>query len=204
MVYHPFTFGWILGEVLQRVGGRSVGQFLRHEIAEPLGVTSMYMGVPAEIEPMVAYLEENLTGPALPDESDPSRSQLGPWMNRRDARMACVPGANATMSARAVARHYAALLPGGAEGVQLLPTKRVRQAMEPQFPTGTREEPCTRGLGYIIGEEGMPTWFGHAGYGGANGFADARIGMAVGITRNLFSPNDLNGRVGPLLKEAFE
>ena len=204
MVYHPFTFGWLLGEVLQRADGRTVAQFLREEIAKPLGVTTMYFGVPAELEPTVAYLEENLTGPPLTDADDPSSSQLGPWMDRADARIACIPGANGIMNARAVARHYAALLPGGAEGIELLPPERVRQALELQFSTGAREEACGRGLGYIMGEEGMPTWFGHPGYGGSNGIANGRIGVAFGIARNLFSGGDLGGKVGALLKEAFE
>jgi CubicO group peptidase (beta-lactamase class C family) len=203
MAYHPFTFGWLLGEVLRRADGRPVPQFLREEIAGPLGVT-MFMGVPSELEPEVAFLEETFTGPAPTDADDPTKGPLGLWMNRRDARMACVPGANGIMSARAIARHYAALLPGGAEGFELLPPGRVLLAMQEQFPTGVKEEPAVRGLGYGMGEGGMPTWFGHPGYGGANGFADARIGMAVGMTRNLFSPHDLGGKVGALLKEAFE
>jgi CubicO group peptidase (beta-lactamase class C family) len=204
MTYHPFTFGWLLGEVLRRADGRAVAQFLREEIAGPLGVKSMYFGVPAEIEPLVAHLEENLTGAPLEESADPSSSQLGPWMNRADAHMACIPGANGIMNARSVARHYAALLPGGAEGLELLPPKRVLMALEEQFPTGAKTEPATRGLGYIMGEGGMPTWFSHPGYGGANGLADARIGMAFGITRNLFSPHDLGGKIGAVLKEEFE
>jgi CubicO group peptidase (beta-lactamase class C family) len=204
MAYHPFTFGWLLGEVLQRADGRTVAQFLREEIAGPLEVTTMYFGVPGDLEPEVAILEENLTGPPLAESADPSSSQLGPWMNRRDARMACIPGANGIMNARAVARHYAALLPGGVEGLELLPPKRVLIATEEQFPTGAKEEPVARALGYMIGEGGMPTWFCHPGYGGSNGLADARIGMAFGMTRNLFSPHDLGGKVGALLKEAFE
>jgi len=35
--YHAFTFGWLVGEVVRRVSGKSLGTFFREEVAEPLG-----------------------------------------------------------------------------------------------------------------------------------------------------------------------
>lgn len=44
--YHATTFGWLVGEVIRRVSGKSVGTYLHEEIAEPLGA-SFYIGLPA-------------------------------------------------------------------------------------------------------------------------------------------------------------
>ena len=43
--YHMVTFGFILGEVVRRVTGRTIGQYLRTEIAEPLGI-DVHIGLP--------------------------------------------------------------------------------------------------------------------------------------------------------------
>lgn len=53
--YHALTYGWLAGEVLRRIDGRTVGQFVREEIAGPLGV-EMYIGLPTEHAPRVSPL----------------------------------------------------------------------------------------------------------------------------------------------------
>ena len=53
--YHATTFGWLVGEVIRRVSGKSVGTYLRDEIAAPLGA-EFYIGLPAAQEPRVARL----------------------------------------------------------------------------------------------------------------------------------------------------
>lgn len=53
--YHATTFGWLVGEVVRRVSGRSLGTFLRQEVAEPLGA-ELHVGLPAELEGRVATL----------------------------------------------------------------------------------------------------------------------------------------------------
>ena len=44
--YHGRTFGWLVGEVIRRVSGRSVGTFFAEEIAAPAGL-DFYIGLPA-------------------------------------------------------------------------------------------------------------------------------------------------------------
>ncbi|MET0284268.1 MAG: serine hydrolase domain-containing protein [Polyangiales bacterium] len=46
--YHALTYGHLIGEIVRRVSGKSVGQFVREEIAEPLGLKDFYFGAPAE------------------------------------------------------------------------------------------------------------------------------------------------------------
>ncbi len=53
--YHAVTFGYLVGEVVRRISGRSLGTYFREEIAGPLGA-DWYIGLPAELEPRVARL----------------------------------------------------------------------------------------------------------------------------------------------------
>jgi len=62
--YHGFTFGWLVGEVVRRVSGKSLGTFFREEVAEPLGL-DFWMSLPEALEDRVA--------PIIPaDPPDPS------------------------------------------------------------------------------------------------------------------------------------
>ncbi len=55
--YHSVTFGWILGEVARRADGRSIAQIVQDDICRPLGITSLYLGIPATVEASVATIE---------------------------------------------------------------------------------------------------------------------------------------------------
>jgi CubicO group peptidase (beta-lactamase class C family) len=60
--YHAVTFGYLVGEVVRRISGRSLGTYFREEIAGPLGA-DWYIGLPAELEPRVARLVPFAAGP---------------------------------------------------------------------------------------------------------------------------------------------
>jgi CubicO group peptidase (beta-lactamase class C family) len=51
--YHALTFGFLVGELVRRVSGRSLGTFFREEVAEPLGL-DFWIGLPEDVEPRVA------------------------------------------------------------------------------------------------------------------------------------------------------
>lgn len=53
--YHAVTFGWLVGEVVRRITGRSLGTYLAEEIMAPLG-GAFFVGLPAELEGRVAPL----------------------------------------------------------------------------------------------------------------------------------------------------
>jgi CubicO group peptidase (beta-lactamase class C family) len=53
--YHATTYGWLVGEVVRRISGRSIGTYLAEEIAGPLGA-DFHIGLPADDEPRVARL----------------------------------------------------------------------------------------------------------------------------------------------------
>jgi CubicO group peptidase (beta-lactamase class C family) len=217
LAYHAMTYGWLLGEFIRRVDSRPFAQFVREEIAAPLGVTdSLYFGLPDSEVPRVVTLER--IPPATPVEPPPPdpaiprwRGPLEEWMNQPDVRRACIPGSNGIMTARAIARHYAALLPGGVDGVELLPPDRIREATTLQLPRPEPQEgfPFLFSLGYM---QGSPTIgigpetsaFGHGGYGGSHGYANPARGFAVGITKNRFYDNDTTPtRILATLVECF-
>ncbi len=128
--YHALTYGWILGEVARRVDGRPFGQLIQDEICTPLGITSLFVGLPAAVEDRVAPLEVSPDAVAsLAELPSSSADPLSPAMlslravppallplhtvfNREDVRRACIPAAGGIMNARALARHYAALASG--------------------------------------------------------------------------------------------
>jgi len=214
--YHPVTYGWILGEVARRVDGRHFQPFVDEEICEPLGISTMFAGIPARLESRVAHLEEfwdpappTATPPPPPNPAEQGvpvfMNPLADWMNRSDARRACIPASNGIMNARAIARHYAALLPGGVDGIELLCPERLQLATQLQIPGEGFVEGTTprKGLGYGLGDGGSVTGFGHGGYGGSAGYGNSPYRLAVGVTRNRFSNHDLAGAVAKEIREAL-
>jgi CubicO group peptidase (beta-lactamase class C family) len=55
-VYHSITFGYLVGELIRRVSGKSVGTFFADEVAGPLGLNA-WIGLPEEQEAKVARIE---------------------------------------------------------------------------------------------------------------------------------------------------
>ena len=157
MEYHAMTYGWIVGEVARRVDGRPFTQLLEEEICRPLGVDTMFVGIPDEVEDRVAILEEYGIDPQPPEDGRPQSvpASLGPlhaWMNRPDVRRACIPASNGIMNAHAIARHYAALLPGGVDGIQLLPPDRVKLATALQKPDHPQGEDYPKDWGLVLSD----------------------------------------------------
>ena len=138
--YHAFTFGFLVGEVVRRVSGRSLGTFFRDEVARPLGL-EFWIGLPAEQEPRVAPTipaDPPQPGESLPSFyqrafADPSSVQglavfntggylLTPGESDSRAAHAAEMGAvGGITNARSLARMYQPLANGGAiDGVRLV------------------------------------------------------------------------------------
>ncbi len=204
--YHALNYGWILGEVLRRIDGRPIAQFLQDEVCEPLEISGMYFGVPAEEEHRVATLK-NAPGQAQLDLSlTPSLSDPAGAMNRPEVRRASIPGAGAIVNARSLARHYA-MLAGGGEfgGVTLLSRACVAAASAPQpeddgLPASSNQIRWWHGhsLGYTLGggpgpRTRRPAAFGYEGVG-TLGYADPSRRFAFAFLKNLLdlSPDEMN------------
>lgn len=204
--YHVRSYGWILGEVVRRVMGRTLGQVFAEEVAEPLGL-DLWIGLPEAEAPRVARLygppedtdakairaREKFMGPG----TELGRALNGPsnlfsygdmW-NARALQAAEMPSSNAIGTARSLARCYAATL-DPVDGVRLLAPETLVAATVTQVegPDRIILLPTCFALGFakvpMLGEACSESAFGHPGAGGSLGFADPRQGLAFGYVMN--------------------
>lgn len=135
LAYHPLTYGWLCGELVRRIDGRSIGRFLADEIAGPLGLEA-WIGVPDEVHGRVARLRLGETWSAPTDVDDPVAQLVYGNPPRRFEeplpanipayRAAEVPASNGIATARSLARLYACLAFGGQiDGVRVLAEESV-------------------------------------------------------------------------------
>ena len=203
--YHAFTFGWLVGEVVRRITGKSLGTYWREEVAEPLGL-DCHIGLAAEHDARVA--EFIPIPPSLPDLEQELAKNAGPMvqkafnnppktvadMNTIAWRRAEIPAGNAHTNARALARVYGALAcKGEVDGVQVLSPGSIARARTEQAsgPDAVLFGlPSRFGLGFFLPLEGMASWspsasaFGHPGAGGSLGFADPEARVGFGYVMN--------------------
>ncbi|MBT2518207.1 beta-lactamase family protein [Streptomyces sp. ISL-90] len=208
--YHAGTFGHLLGEFVRRATGKTISQVLAEEIGAPLGIEDeLRFGVPAAELQRVAVLENDPQGHAifasLPDEFPlfaAAPRQVVPdadFGNRADVLTADLPY-QGTLSARAIARMYAALL-DDVDGVRLVAPARLAE-MSTLATAGFIDEmtggPSVWSLGYCVGwpgtsaAEDFPTMFGMVGIGGSGAHADRATGVSVAVTKNRFNPVDMS------------
>jgi CubicO group peptidase (beta-lactamase class C family) len=200
--YHAITWGYIVGEIIRRASGKPIPQALREEVAEPLGVTNeLFFAVPAAERSRVARLEDAPGGEEMFGELPPDSPihKLGPDLTAADANCSEVLGANilagGTVTARAVARMYAALL-GEVDGVRLISPERLREVSAVAM-SGTDQIfgfPTSWGLGYAIGQfmsnaHETQHVFGVGGIGGSHAYADTRTGTTFALTKNWLTPS---------------
>ena len=204
--YHFRTYGWILGEVVRRVTGKTLGTFFADEIATPLGL-DFWIGLPESEEARVAAL---VPPPPLPPGDARAffdrlmapgtllaRAMTGPsnlfhydemW-NRRPLHAAEMPSSNGIATAHALARAYAALA-GEVDGIRLLAPETVGAAREVRSdgPDAVLMLPTRFGTGFMVpptlslaAHEGA---FGHPGAGGSLGLADPEAEIGFGYVMN--------------------
>jgi len=198
--YHALNFGWLAGEIIRRVDGRTVGAFLAEEVCKPLGLDDLYIGLPDSEEGRVAVLEsisddspdavkiETLLDTKTIAGREEERSMGDPveFQNSPEAHRAELPAAGGIGTARDIARLYACLGAGGSlDGVTLMRPETMATATKQQTygPDAIINFPMGWALGYMTGgatSSSGPriTAFGHAGFGGSNAFADPEIEMS--------------------------
>jgi CubicO group peptidase (beta-lactamase class C family) len=194
--YASLNYGHIIGEVVRRIDGRPIGQFLQEELAQPLGL-DIYLGVPDEALPRVAVLKDAPPAPPAHEArmvGEPAGSQVAHYFNRREIQQAAIPGSGGIMNARSLARHYAMLAAGGElDGVRILSPERIRAATELQSYEldEVYRVRVRRGLGYRLGPDAGPgagpSAFGHVGGGGSFGYADPARHFGIGFAKNYFT-----------------
>ncbi len=211
--YHVNTQGFLLGEVIRRISGKTLGTYLRDEIAGPAGI-DFFIGVGPELDGRCADMvpptpspeADELTRQLSADPASlsglalmrvyaylnpPEMSGMG-IINTRRWRAAEVPSTNGHGNARAVARFYSALAGDGElDGVQILSPEIIAEAIGEQVYADdvVLQRPTRFGLGFqlTMAERRLgpnPRAFGHFGAGGSLGFADPDARLAFGYAMN--------------------
>jgi CubicO group peptidase (beta-lactamase class C family) len=226
LAYHGLTFGWLSGELIRRIDGRSVGHFFADEVAEPLGL-ELWIGLPSELEPRVSTLIDGrppLTDPSFSEAAraeDPVldaivagrpgvfRRDPGPW-NSTAFRCSEIPAVNAIGTARSIARLYGCLARDGElDGVRLLSPTAValgRRCLVRGVDAFNGVE-FAYGVGFLLQSEpfdqGPPaSAFGHPGAGGSvhGAWPSYKTGFS-------YAMNDMRedfSRAAPLLRALHE
>lgn len=207
--YHGTSFGLLLGEVVRRATGQTLGEVFRTRVQEPLGL-EFHIGLPDEarervailVDPsppadpvLAAYLAEfnprTLTGRAH-FCGERGMMDMARRFNRPEMWSVEFPSGGGIGNARALATMYACLAAGGSRGGHRV----VSEASLSRFTAETRSGKDlvllyhTRyGLGYQLptpySDFGpSPSAFGHGGLGGSVGFADPVRQVAVGYVAN--------------------
>ncbi len=204
--YHALTYGWLCGELIRRIDGRSVGRFFAEEVAGPLGV-EVWIGLPEAEEPRVTTLElapdwgQASTLPPDALERDPLlRSVWGNpviferrsfFWNERRIHAAEIPGANGIATMRGVAKIYGCLAAGGAP---LLAPETVRLGRT-ELSAGhdaLNDVHWRFGVGFQLPSESIyfgpagpdGDGFGHGGAGGSHHGAWPSLGIGYSYAMN--------------------
>ena len=149
--YHALTFGWLVGEIVRRVSGKSLGTFFREEIAGPLDL-DFWIGLPEQMEPRVAPMipaEPTPNSPFFAAMADPHSLQAlclqntggymaaSPDFDSRAAHAAEIGGAGGITNARGLAGMYAPLACGGKRnGVELVSQEALARMSAVSSATG--------------------------------------------------------------------
>jgi CubicO group peptidase (beta-lactamase class C family) len=221
--YHVNTFGYLIGEVVRRVTGRSVGAFLRDEVAAPLDA-DVHIGLPSREHARVAdYLWPATPLPSRPDDADleatmkwctywnPAGLSGRGWVNTEAWRAGEVPSANAHATARGVARVYSMLAAGGSTGGRTLVSRDALLEAAREQSCGTDrvlDRPSRFGLGFQLTQAERPLGpgaaaFGHFGAGGSLGFCDPERGLGFAYVMNDMGPRFQNPRNRALIDAVY-
>jgi CubicO group peptidase (beta-lactamase class C family) len=227
--YHGLTYGWLVGEVVRRVSGRSIGTYLAEEIAAPLGLdlwiglpksehhrVSRIIAAPVDLEAFARIDLDTLPEPVrdvIAAYADPTSLTVRSLLtlvtppldhNDPDEQAAEMPSTNGICTARALARFYAALI-GEVDGHRILTPATLAAATTERTSGIDRilRVPVRIGTGLGLPTPDMywygPTAFGFPGYGGSIGFADPSTGLAFAYVMNHIQEGLADRRAATLL-----
>src|SRR3954454_7101177 len=196
--YHSLTQGFLIGEVMRRITGRTVGEFLAGEVAGPLGA-DFHIGLPPQFDRSVAPSipppshTEEFTASAAGGTEGAAGTEGG--IRVRDGnstawRRAQIPAGNGVGNARSVALLMSVMACGGTVGgVRLLSEATRDRALEVQYRGEDRVlgMPMAWGLGFGV----FGRTFGWGGWGGSLAVfePDARMAVAY-VTNQMPDPAD--------------
>jgi CubicO group peptidase (beta-lactamase class C family) len=204
--YQVTTQGFMLGEIMRRVTGKTFQPFVEQEIAGPLGVDFLMGGLSPRDQLRCAEVLPNLDAKLLAakeqeKESLRARTMLQyptePWstlLNSRAWRESEIASGNGHGTACAIARIYGVFAGGGqSRGLRLMRTASIENMIKEQHHQieVVQERHYHQGLGILLNSPDAVYMgpnlraFGHHGIGGSIGFGDpdAHIGFAYIVNR---------------------
>jgi CubicO group peptidase (beta-lactamase class C family) len=217
--YHIHANFWPIGEIIERLSGRDLRDFIRERIAQPIGLPDLRVGIPFADHNRIADL--SWVGQPASDEDykklgvTPPRAGLGSInesavleFNEPAVRESGFPAGGCITTAGDLALFYQALLHDGCswDGKRIWQPEMLREAR--RIRSGDLKNPllgvvANRALGIVIaggdgkanmrgfGRTNSPEAFGHPGFGGQIGWADPGTGISFAYLTNGFDRNDL-------------
>ncbi len=206
--YHALIQGHLIGEVVRRVTGQTLGAFFRKEIAEPLG-SDFHIGLdPAHfsrVADLIPYAPDPNAPPPPPDSIAGRTFARGmpdvQWTRGEGWRRAEIPAANGHGNARAMAQIHAALACGGSVGGRRLLSRDTCESVLEEQTNGVDlviGVPVRFGLGYALMNETFPFspnkracfW---GGWGGSLVVADLDARVSIGFAMNQMRADSIVG-----------
>ena len=195
IAYHPRNFGWVIGELVQRIDGRPFPQFLQEEVTGPLGMQDTFVGLPASLEGRVS--KEH----AMEDCDRPAMVAI---YNKPEVHLTVQPAGGGIATARDLARFFAMMASGGClDGKRILDADTIAEvtSLQSKGLDHTLERHVNRSLGLTLADGRMgspdkvtPRSFGHGGAGTSVGWADPDLGLAVAYITNGFRAEQSNNQ----------
>src|SRR5215207_39660 len=217
--YHAITQGYLEGEIVQRVTGQSLGDFVRENITDPLGA-DFHIGTPPEADSRVAHVIPPPPLP-MPEGLDPTsvlaKTFANPILDATESwkvpwRRAEIPAAGGHGNARSVALVHTPMACGGeANGVRLLGKETIDAVFDEQcngidLVLGVQ---LRHGIGFGLAVEGMPVPLNErtcfwGGWGGSLAIVDLDNRMSFSYVMNKMGEGTVGDtRGGSLLAAAY-
>lgn len=193
--YHPLTWGYLIGEVVARAAGRTLGTLLREDICAPAGI-DFAIGLPASDHARCAEIRKPSQAPDLGAASAAAKvAFLTKWAAPDRGgpvwREIEIPSANGHGTARSVAQLYSVYATGGKlADRRLLSAATFTGLSMSRFAGADLVLPFAvdwaagvmRNSQRVYGPN--PEGFGHSGWGGSMGLADPDRRLSAAYVMN--------------------
>jgi CubicO group peptidase (beta-lactamase class C family) len=197
--YHAITYGYLAGELIRRIDGRTPGTFIREEICAKVDA-DFQVGTPASEDARISDLIKPKVNVPLTSDTPPdytvaafSNPVMKPrYANLREWRAAEIPAANGHGTAMGLARIYAEMAKGGGKfmGTDAFAAVTAEQCRTMDRNLGFE---ISWGAGFMRNKLGLygpnDTTCGHSGYGGSMAFGDSVAGVSVAYVMNQMDTN---------------